>query len=102
MKKILAVIAAFGLASVAQATCYTVYNNAGKMIHQSADAPVDTRLQYHMTVPQRFGPGATLVYVSNGESCSSFGAFAKVSGFESNRDQRIDGQNKNRPKADRS
>ena len=102
MKKILAVIAACGFASMAEATCYTVYDKSGKMIYQSSDAPVDTRLEYHRTVPQRFGPGATIVYIGNEESCSPLGSLVEVSRSESNRKQTIDGQNKNRPKADRS
>ncbi len=101
MKRTLVIIAACSLAFSAHATCYTVYNSAGKMIHQSSDAPVDTRLQYHMTVPQRFGPGSTLVYVGNGESCSSLGSLVDVSGSQSNQGERLSGQSRYRPKADR-
>lgn len=101
MKRTLVIIAACSFAFSVHATCYTVYNSAGKLIHQSSDAPVDTRLQYHMTVPQRFGPGSTLVYVSNGESCASLSSLVDVSRSESNRGGRLSGQSQNRPKADR-
>ena len=69
MKRFLAIVATCGLALSAHAGCYSVYNSTGRLIHQSSDAPVDTRQQYHMTVPQRFGSGSTLVYLAEYESC---------------------------------
>ena len=101
MKRALVIIATLGWAISAHATCYTVYSSAGKVIHQSSDAPVDTRLQYHMTVPQRFGAGATLVYVGNGENCASLGSQVDVSRSGFVRGGRSSGQSQNSPKADR-
>lgn len=61
---------ACGLTVSAHAGCYSVYRPGGTLIHQSSEAPVDTRYEYHRTVPQRFGQGATLVYVNDNEACS--------------------------------
>ena len=65
---VIAVTCSFALS--AQASCYSVYNTAGKLINQSTQAPVDTRLQYHLTVPRRFGQGATMVHVADNDGCS--------------------------------
>ena len=70
LKNVFAFFAACGLTMSAHAGCYSVYNSAGKLIHQSSDSPVDTRLEYHRTVPQRFGQGSTLVYVNDQQPCS--------------------------------
>lgn len=70
MKHVFALLAACSLSLSAHAGCYSVYNAAGHLVHQSADAPVDTRLHYHDTVPRRFGPGATLVYVRDDQPCA--------------------------------
>ena len=102
MKKFLVIIAGGILTVSAQATCYSVYNKSGKLIHQSADAPVDTRLQYHMTVPQRFGAGSTLVYVGNGENCSPIGVFVDAYSSEGTPGEMMTGQRLIRRKADRS
>lgn len=67
MKRILAIMAC-SFALSAHASCYMIYK-ADHVIYQSGDAPVDTRYQYHETVPRRFGAGASLVYVSGGEDC---------------------------------
>jgi len=67
MKRIFAIMAC-SLTLSAHASCYMVYK-ADHVIYQSGDAPVDTRYQYHETVPRRFGQGASLVYVSGGEEC---------------------------------
>ena len=73
LKKIFAILAACGLSMSAHAGCYSVYNPAGQLIYQSSEAPVDTRLEYHRTVPQRFGQGATLVYVNDDQRCLDMG-----------------------------
>lgn len=68
MKRFLTLVVTCGLALSAHAGCYTIYR-AGQMIYQSSEAPVDTGRQFHTTVPQRFGTGATLVYLADAESC---------------------------------
>ena len=69
MKTVFILLATSGLALSAQAGCYSVYNPDGRLLHQSRDAPVDTRQTYHQTVPLRFGPGAVLVYVNDDQRC---------------------------------
>ena len=69
LKKLFAILAACGLSMSAHAGCYSIYSSASKLIFQSSEAPVDTRFEYHGTVPQRFGKGATLVYVNDEQSC---------------------------------
>lgn len=87
MKNVFALLAACGLTMSAHASCYSVYNSAGNLIYQSSEAPVDTRYEYHRTVPQRFGQGATLVYVNDDQRCQSLVAQAGVSGFRTGRNQ---------------
>lgn len=102
MKKFLAFVATCGLALSAHASCYSVYNNTGRLIYQSTEAPVDTTYQYHTTLPQRFGQGTSLVYVNDMESCLAFGSLVRVSSSESNRVRAMNGQSQGRPrKADR-
>ena len=84
---LLAMIAAFGLTMSAHAGCYSVYNPAGKLIYQSSEAPVDTRYEYHRTVPQRFGQGATLVYVNDDQRCLDMGTQVGLSSPSSGRIQ---------------
>ncbi|CDS51486.1 hypothetical protein [Polaromonas sp. CG9_12] len=79
LKNVFAILAACGLSMSAHAGCYSVYNPAGSLIHQSSEAPVDTRYEYHRTVPQRFGQGATLVYVNDDQHCPAVGTMAGVS-----------------------
>lgn len=79
LKNVFAMLAACCLTMSAHAGCYSVYNPAGSLIHQSSDAPVDTRYEYHRTVPQRFGRGATLVYVNDDQGCPGVGTLAGVS-----------------------
>ncbi|MBK6866409.1 MAG: hypothetical protein IPG98_00260 [Burkholderiales bacterium] len=50
------------LATGAQAACYTVLGPRGEVLLQSSTPPVDMSGQLHQTVPQRFGPGATMVF----------------------------------------
>ena len=79
MKNVFAIFFACGLTVSAHASCYSVYNPAGNLIYQSSDAPVDTRFEYHRTVPQRFGQGSTLVYVNDTQSCSAVGMLVGAS-----------------------
>lgn len=80
LKNVFAILAACGLSMSAHAGCYSVYNPAGNLIYQSSEAPVDTRHEYHRTVPQRFGQGATLVYVNDDQHCPDVGTLVGVSG----------------------
>ena len=85
LKNVFALLAACGLSMSADAGCHSVYNPAGKLIYQSSDAPVDTRDEYHRTVPRRFGQGATLVYVNDGQHCLDMGTLVGLSGASSSR-----------------
>ncbi len=87
LKNVFAILATCGLAMSSHAGCYSVYNPAGSLIYQSSEAPVDTRLEYHRTVPQRFGRGATLVYVNDDQRCPDTGTLVGVSGSISGRSQ---------------
>jgi hypothetical protein len=80
LKNIFTFLAACGLTMSAHAGCYSVYNPAGNLIHQSSEAPVDTQAQYHQTVPKRFGQGSTLVYVNDDQYCPAVGTRVGVSG----------------------
>jgi hypothetical protein len=77
MKRFFTLLAACGFALSAQSACYIVYK-ADRLIYQSSQPPVDTRYQYHATVPQRFGQGSTLIYLSNNDNCSSIGTLVQV------------------------
>jgi hypothetical protein len=103
LKNLFAVLAACGLTLSAHAGCYSVYNPAGKLIFQSSEAPVDTRYDYHRTVPQRFGQGATLVYVNDEERCPGLGTLvSSVSGASPGRVAGMGGRTQGRPgRADR-
>lgn len=102
MKKFLTLVAACGVTLSVHAGCYSVYNNTGRLIYQSTEAPVDTTYNYHVTVPQRFGQGTSLVYINDGESCLAFSSLAQISSIESNRVSAMGGQNQGRPRrADR-
>ena len=61
----LALLAAAG----AQASCYTVLDGKGQIISQTSTPPVDMSLQLHQTVPERFGPGADMVFGVADENC---------------------------------
>lgn len=91
-----------GFALSAQAACYSVYNTAGKLINQSTQAPVDTRLQYHLTVPQRFGQGATLVHVADDNGCAVVDMPVQLAGAEFTQVASVNRQGRSRAKADRS
>lgn len=45
---------------VAQATCYSVYKADGTLLQQSSTSPVNLSQQIGDTVPEKFGPGATM------------------------------------------
>jgi hypothetical protein len=79
LKNVFALLATCSLTMAAHAGCYSVYNPAGNLIFQSSEAPVDTRLEYHSTVPQRFGQGATLVYINDEQSCTQVGTLVGMS-----------------------
>ncbi|MDQ3060108.1 MAG: hypothetical protein M3R45_11390 [Pseudomonadota bacterium] len=98
MKRVFAIIATCGLALPTHAACYRVYN-AGMLIHQSSDAPIDTTYEFHKTVPQRFGQGSTLVYESGGEDCLTANTPLGVARAYSNQAAGVNAQP--RPKADR-
>ena len=80
MKTIFAILAACSLTMSAHAGCYSVYNPAGHLVYQSSEAPVDTRVDYHQTVPQRFGRGSTLVYVNDDLYCPAVATLVGVPG----------------------
>ena len=79
LKNVFTLLAACGLAMSAHAGCYSVYSPAGSLVYQSSEAPVDTRYEYHRTVPQRFGPGSTLVYVNDDQRCPAVGTLVGLS-----------------------
>lgn len=102
LKNVLAIFAACGLAVSAHAGCYSVYNPAGRLIHQSSEAPVDTQAPYHRTVPQRFGQGATMVYVNDDQWCQDLAPLVGVSDRSSGRVAATGGRTQARPvRADR-
>lgn len=56
-------------AGMAQATCYSVYKADGKLIHESSTTPVNLALPIGDTVPEKFGPGATMTVSDHGVYC---------------------------------
>lgn len=56
-------------AAMAQATCYSVYKADGKLIHESSTTPVNLALPIGDTVPEKFGPGATMTVSDHGVYC---------------------------------
>lgn len=62
----------FGLIGLATATsadaCYTVYRQ-NDVIYQSTSTPVDLSLSLSESVPDRFGPGTTMVTSIYGDDC---------------------------------
>ena len=102
LKNVFAILAACGLSMSAHAGCYSVHNRAGQLIYQSSEAPVDTRFEYHRTVPQRFGQGATLVYVNDDQRCPDVGTLVGVSGASTGRVAGMGSRTQGRPgRADR-
>lgn len=101
MKRVFAIMVTCSFALSAHAACYRVYKS-DRLIHQSSDAPVDTRYNYHETVPQRFGQGSTLVYEGDGENCLGAETPLSVARSYSNQDTEANRQGQQlRPKADR-
>lgn len=64
-----AIAAALLSAGMAQATCYSVYKADGALIHESSTTPVDLTLPIGDTVPEKFGPGATMTVSDLGHYC---------------------------------
>ena len=52
--------AALLAAGTAQATCYSVYKADGTLLHESSTTPVNLSLPLGDTVPEKYGPGATM------------------------------------------
>lgn len=100
MKRFLLAVIGWSLVLTAQAGCYSVYSSAGRLIHQSIEAPVDTTYQYHLTVPQRFGAGATLVYQNGEKVCPTLSAAVQTVRAQFNTGGPI-GPSQAIPKADR-
>ena len=65
----LSIAAVLGAATGAQAACYTVLGPKGQILSESPNPPVDMSLQLHQTVPERFGPGADMVFGVADENC---------------------------------
>lgn len=51
---------AFLVGGTAQATCYSIYKADGTLLQQSSTPPVNLSLQIGDSVPEKFGPGATM------------------------------------------
>jgi hypothetical protein len=54
---------------VAQATCYSVYKADGTLLHEGPNSPVNLALPIGDTVPEKFGPGATMTVSDLGFYC---------------------------------
>ena len=54
---------------MAQATCFTVYKADGTVLHESSSTPVNLSLPIGDTVPEKFGPGATMTVSDQGIYC---------------------------------
>ena len=103
MKSLFTLLALCGMALSAQAGCYSIYNRAGQLVYRSSDAPMDTQPQYHRTVPQRFGQGASLVYFNDFEGCDAYGSLIQLSGTEASGPAQTSRPGQARPaRADRS
>lgn len=62
MKKIITLLVACLFNAGAWASCYTVFGPKGEVLSESSNPPVDMSFQLHQTVPERFGPGAVMVF----------------------------------------
>jgi len=71
MRKAAILLAASLFATGAWASCYTVLNAKGEVLSESPNPPVDMSYPLHLTVPARFGPGATLVFGIADGNCGS-------------------------------
>lgn len=61
--------AALLAAGSAQAACYSVYTAKGGLIQEGSTAPVNMTLPLGDTVPEKFGPGATMTVSDLGVFC---------------------------------
>lgn len=61
MKLKLALLFAFGLASVNAMACYTVYDRAGHIVYNAQTPPIDMSRPIHESLPAVY-PGATMVF----------------------------------------
>lgn len=68
-RKAWVIAAALLSAGMAQATCYSVYKADGTLIQESSTTPVNLTLQIGDTVPEKFGPGATMTMSDHGVYC---------------------------------
>lgn len=68
-----AIGAALLSASLAQATCYSVYKADGTVIQETSNSPVDLTLPIGDTVPVKFGTGASMTISESGFYCKDRG-----------------------------
>lgn len=68
-RKAWVIAAALLAAGTAQATCYSVYKADGLLIQESSTTPVNLALAIGDTVPEKFGPGATMTMSDHGVYC---------------------------------
>ena len=61
----------------AQASCFTVYNKEGAMVLRTTEPPVDLSRRIGDTVPEKFGPGSTMLMVSDSSDCWPHGEGVK-------------------------
>lgn len=54
---------------MAQATCYSIYKADGSLLQQSSTTPVNLSQQIGDTVPEKFGPGATMTVSADNVYC---------------------------------
>ena len=64
-----ALAAALLSTGVAHATCYSVYKADGTLLHESSATPVNLALPIGDSVPEKFGPGATMTMSDHGVYC---------------------------------
>lgn len=79
MRNAAILLAASLFVSGAWASCYTVLGAKGEVLSESPNPPVDMSLPLHLTVPQRFGPGAALVFgIADGNCGAQTDRFGEV------------------------
>ena len=57
--------------SMAQATCYSVYRADGTLIQEGPATPVNLALPLGDSVPEKFGPGASMTMSDLGVYCKN-------------------------------
>jgi hypothetical protein len=62
------------LSGMAQATCYSVYKADGTLVREGSTTPVNLSLPLGDTVPEKFGPGASMTVSDHGVFCKDRGA----------------------------